>query len=110
MVLALDITLGELGPRPWNEPRDTIDYVADGSLGLVWSSPWLNRSTYAQVVELGSGGPVRIESMIPMGQSGDIRVGPSGEPIFNENYFGFTEVFDGFLHRDFPLFTEDSGE
>lgn len=110
VVLALDITLGELGPRPWNEPRDTIDYVADGSLGLVWSSPWLNRSTYAQVVELGSGGPVRIESMIPMGQSGDIRVGPSGEPIFNENYFGFTEVFDGFLHRDFPLFTEDSGE
>ena len=109
-VLALDLTLTELGPRPWNQPRATIDYVAESSLGLVWSAPWLNRSTYAQVVEMGSEGPVRIESMIPLGQSGDVRVGPSGEPVFDEQYFGFTEVFDGFLHRPFPHFTGETSD
>ncbi|OUU23478.1 MAG: hypothetical protein CBC13_05415 [Planctomycetia bacterium TMED53] len=110
VVLALDLTLADLGTRPWNLPRATIDYVADSNLGTVWSSPWLNRSTYAQVVEVGSEGPVRIESMIPLGQSGDVRLGPNGEPIFGEYYFGFTEIFDGFLHRDFPLFSESSSD
>ena len=104
-VLALDLTLNDLGPRPWEFPRATIDYVAESNLGTVWSAPWLNRSTYAQVVEMGSEGPVRIESMIPLGQSGDIRLGANGEPVFEDNYFGFTEIFDGFLHREFPLFS-----
>lgn len=106
VVLALDDTLIDLGPRPWNHPRATIDYVSE-VIGQVWSSPWLDRSTYAQVVEVGPDGPVRIESMIPLGESGAIYPGPGGEPEFDEQYFGFTDIFDGFLHRPFPTFDED---
>lgn len=106
IVLALDDTLAELGPRPWQDPRATIDYVSE-VIGEVWSSPWLDRSTYAQIVEVGADGPVRIESMIPLGQSGAIFSGPGGEPVFDEQYFGFTDVFDAFLHRPFPTFDED---
>lgn len=106
IVLALDDTLAALGPRPWKHPRATIDYVSE-VLGEVWSSPWLDRSTYAQVVEVGPDGPSRIESMIPLGQSGTILSGPAGEPLFDEDYFGFTDVFDGFLHRLFPTFDEE---
>ena len=69
IVWALDDTLASLGPRPWDMDRATIDYQAD-SLGVVWSAPWLDRSTYAQVVEVGPEGPTRIESMIPSGAIG----------------------------------------
>ncbi|MGE4619313.1 MAG: penicillin acylase family protein [Planctomycetota bacterium] len=106
IVLALDDTLAALGPRPWNHSRATIDYVSE-VLGEVWSSPWLDRSTYAQVVELGPQGPIRIESMIPLGQSGAIYQGPGGEPEFDEHYFGFTDIFDGFEPRPFPTFDEN---
>ena len=106
IVLALDDTLAELGPRPWDHPRATIDYEGP-VIGQVWSSPWLDRSTYAQVVEVGPEGPVRIESMIPLGESGAIYQGPGGEPEFDEQYFGFTDIFDGFLHRPFPTFDEN---
>jgi penicillin amidase len=106
IILALDDTLAALGPRPWNHPRATIDYVSE-VLGEVWSSPWLDRSTYAQVVELGPQGPIRIESMIPLGQSGAIYQGPGGEPEFDEHYFGFTDIFDGFEPRPFPTFDEN---
>ena len=104
IVWALDDTLASLGPRPWDMDRATIDYQAD-SLGVVWSAPWLDRSTYAQVVEVGPEGPTRIESMIPLGQSGAIYVNGQ-DPEFDPQYFGFTEIFDGFLHRDFPVFHE----
>ena len=104
IVWALDDTLASLGPRPWDMDRATIDYQAD-SLGVVWSAPWLDRSTYAQVVEVGPEGPTRIESMIPLGQSGAIYVNGQ-DPEFDPQYFGFTEIFDGFLHREFPVFHE----
>lgn len=106
IVLALDDTLAQLGPRPWNQTRATIDYIGS-VVGEVWSAPWLDRSTYAQVVEIGPQGPVRIESMIPLGESGTIYMGPTGEPVFDEFYFGFTEIFDGFQPRPFPIFESE---
>ena len=103
ILLALDDTLAQLGPRPWDRQRATIDFNSE-VIGEVWSTPWLDRSTYTQVVEVGSTGPVRIESMIPLGQSGAIYLGPAGEPVFDQYYFGFTEFFDQFEPRPFPIF------
>ncbi|MDE0959837.1 MAG: penicillin acylase family protein [Planctomycetota bacterium] len=106
IVQALDDTLAQLGPRPWDQPRANISFTGQ-VVGEVWTTPWLDRSTYTQVVELGPQGPVRIESMIPLGQSGMIYQGPTGEPLFDEFYFGFTEIFDGFQPRSFPTFESE---
>ena len=51
-------------------------------------------STYAHCVEMGKSGPVRIESMFPLGQSGNILAGSQGEPIFDANFYTMTPVFD----------------
>ena len=49
--------------------------------------------------------------MFPLGESGDIRVGGGGAPVFNENFFSMAKdgagdpiLFDLFEMRDFPLF------
>ncbi|MFO7558971.1 MAG: penicillin acylase family protein [Desulfobacterales bacterium] len=104
IVAALDSVLADLGPRPWGVGgRGTIRYNHP-MLGMVWEMPFSSRSTYAHCVEYGSDGPVRIESMFPLGESGDIRVGVGGAPVFDPNYFSMTPVYDGFVHRPFPLF------
>lgn len=105
ILLALDLALADLGEGPWNPERETIDFNHE-FLGEVWSTPFLNRSTYAQVIEMGSEGPVRIESMIPLGQSGAIYTGARGEAIFDENFFSFTDIFDSFAPRPFPTFDD----
>ncbi|RPI77236.1 MAG: penicillin acylase family protein, partial [Desulfobacteraceae bacterium] len=108
IVAALDAVLAELGPRPWNAPRGEISYNHD-LLGALWTMPFSWRSTYGQAVEMGPRGPERIQSMFPLGQSGNILfggLGPAGNPVplFDPNYFSMIEVFDSFAHRDFPLF------
>jgi len=72
----------------------------------VWSTPFLNRSTYAQVIEIDGQGPLRIESMIPLGESGAIYSGARGEPVFDEHFFSFTDIFDSFAPRPFPTFDD----
>jgi penicillin amidase len=46
-------------------------------------------------VEFGSSGPVYIESLFPMGESGN---------IFNPHFWSMIKLFDSFEHRTFPLF------
>ncbi len=104
IVLALDMTMQELGAPPYNQPRGVITYTHDLLGPLPHTTPYSNRSTYAQCVEFGPTGPVRIESMFPLGESGFIGVSAQGAPVFDPNFFSMTPYYDPFTPRPFPLF------
>lgn len=113
IVKALDNTLTTLGARPWgtddslitkHKKRGVITFNHD-MLGKVWEIPFSSRSTYAHTVEYASSGPLKIQSMFPLGESGNISMGAGGAPVFDANFFTMTGVYDGFVYRDFPLFT-----
>ncbi len=100
IVQSLDEALEILGDRPWGTGlRGTIDYQ-HFFLGIQHRTPFANRSTYAHCVEMGANGPVRIESMFPLGQSGTIFNGS----VLDPNYFSMVEFYDNFAPRSFPLF------
>jgi len=114
IVQALDTVLAnlDLNARPWGTgARGEIAYTHQ-VLGMqVHAMPNSNRSTYAHCVEYGSSGPVRIESMFPLGESGDIRVGAGQNPEFDEHFFSMAKdasenpiLYDLFEMRTFPLF------
>jgi len=104
IVQALDDTLGALGPQPWgSDARGEISYV-HAMLGPVHETPFSSRSTYGHCVEYGRCGPVRIESMFPLGESGNILMLGGAIPDFDEHFLSMTPVFDDFSHRPFPLF------
>jgi len=104
IVKALDNTLVTLGAQPWGtNQRGVIAYNHD-MLGKVWEMPFSSRSTYAHTIEYAGSGPVKIHSMFPLGESGSISVGGGGAPAFDANFFTMTDVYDGFVYRDFPLF------
>jgi penicillin amidase len=105
IVKALDNTLATLGARPWGTNQRGVITYNHAMLGPVHQMPFSSRSTYAHTVELGSTGPVTIQSMFPLGESGTILGAPPALPIFDANFFSMTTVFDGFVYRDFPLFT-----
>jgi len=104
IVKALDNTLATLGVQPWGmAKRGTIDFKHD-MLGLVHQIPFSSRSTYAHVLEYGAVGPVKIKSMFPLGESGDIRTGGGGAPALDAGFKAMTGPYDNFIYRDFPLF------
>ncbi len=104
IVQALDTVSASLSSRPWgNGTRGRIAYN-HSMLGEVWIMPFSSRSTYAHCVEMGRKGPVRIESMFPLGESGDILADSFGMPVFDDDFFSMTLVFDLFAYRSFPLF------
>lgn len=105
---ALDNVLVSLGAKPWNVSRAIsgkreIIYNHD-LIGTVHETPFGSRSTYAHCVEIGREGPVRIESMFPLGESGNILTGADGSPVFDDHFFSMTPEFDSFSPREFPLF------
>jgi penicillin G amidase len=105
IVQALDNVLAnlDLNKQPWGTGgRGVITYKHD-LLGVVHAMPFSSRSTYAHCVEFGPGGPIRIESMFPLGESGNILFNGSN-PVFDLNFFSMTPVFDPFEPRAFPLF------
>ena len=103
IVAALDNTLTVLGNRPWGtDKRGQITYTHE-MIGPLHSLPTSSRSTYAHCVEMGPKGPVRIESMLPLGQSGTILMDATGAPVFDPNFFSMSPVYDSFQHREFPL-------
>jgi len=108
ILAALDNTLSTLGTQPWGigargETVFNHSVLANIGSGVVHSMPRSSRSTYAQCVEYGPTGPVRIESMIPLGESGMVLGNPVSYRL-HPHFLSMTEVFDGFVHRDFPLF------
>jgi penicillin amidase len=115
IVQALDnviVDLGGLGP--YNVPRGVIAFghpllsqlpPPDGpAFARLHTIPWSSRSTYAHVVEYGEDGPVRIESMFPLGESGAMYYTGTLVPMFDPNFFSMAPFFDPFLPRSFPLF------
>jgi penicillin amidase len=104
IVAALDNTLTTLGASPWGTGARGVIPYNHAMLGNVWNMPFSSRSTYAHTVEYAGTGPVKIQSMFPLGESGNISVGAGGVPVFDANFFTMTDVYDGFVYRDFPLF------
>lgn len=114
---ALDQALAQLGGRPWGTDKrgeiafnHAMFYQPPLNLNPLHKMPFASRSTYAHCVEMGHLGPTRIESMFPLGQSGDIRAGVGGAPVFDVNFFSMAPVFDTFAHRPFPIFSADQDE
>jgi penicillin amidase len=110
IVAALDGVIAALGSQPWGkDARGVISYKHDMLGPLPHTTPFSSRSTYAHCVEYGKKGPVRIESMFPLGESGNILMQPIPDdpyfmPVFDEHFFSMVPVFDTFDHRPFPLF------
>ena len=119
IVQALDNVIADMGLGPYNEPRGTIEHIHDilgipdtEILDVLWESPYSRRSTYAQAVEYDVNGPIRIESMFPLGESGALYYNgsyvPGGTiptaPTPDNNFFSMVPAFDAFMPRPFPLF------
>ncbi|MCP4898058.1 MAG: penicillin acylase family protein [bacterium] len=115
IVLALDWVIADMGLGPYEVPRGTIDFghrylgglldpVLGTSFSKIHSIPFSSRSTYAHVVEMGENGPVRIESMFPLGTSGKLWFNGTFVPDFDPNFFTMAPAFDPFMPRPFPLF------
>jgi len=100
IVQALNNVLGTL-PSGIGK-RGLITY-SHSLIGTVHAGPFSSRSTYAHCVKYNRSGPVRIESMFPLGESGTI-LGAPPYPVFDANFFSMTPVFDPFEPRPFPLF------
>jgi len=102
IVAALDNALAALGDRPWGvAKRGQMTYTHE-MLGALHPLPTSSRSTYAHCVEMGPSGPVRIESMFPLGESGTILMDDVGHPVFDPNFFSMSPAYDGFQHREYP--------
>ena len=105
IVKALDNTLASKGARPWGTNARGVTTFSHLLLGKVWEMPQSSRSTYAHIVEFAGSGPLGIQSMFPLGESGNISMGADNAPVFDPNFLSMTSVFDDFVYRDFPLFT-----
>ena len=108
IVKALDNVISQLGGQPWGiGARGVIPFIhpvlANIDAGEVHTMPASSRSTYAQCVEVGPSGPVRIESMFPLGESGMVN-GNAISWSLDPHFLSMTDVYDGFVHRPFPLF------
>jgi len=103
IVLALDNVLAEMGLGPYGAVRGWIVYNHQ-VFGDMWQTPWSSRSTYAHIVEYDSNGPARIESMFPLGESGEVLPDAYGQADINPHFFSMIPAFDPFMPRPFPLF------
>ncbi len=114
IVLGLDNVLADMGIGPYGAERGVIVFTHEISIpgssatvpifGDLWQIPYSCRSTYAHCVEFDASGPIRIESMFPLGQSGEVLPDAYGQPEFNPHFFSMTPVYDPFMPRPFPLF------
>jgi penicillin amidase len=103
IVKALDNTLAALGTKPWGINKRGVITYNHTLLGPVHQMPLSSRSTYAHAIEYARSGPVKLQSMFPLGESGTILGTYPGAPVFDANFFSMTSVFDGFVYRDFPF-------
>jgi penicillin amidase len=103
IVLGLDNTIAAMGLGPYGAPRGEIVYTHQ-VYGEMWRTPFSSRSTYAHCVEFDANGPSRIESMFPLGESGETLPDPYGQLSINPNFFSMVPAFDPFMPRPFPLF------
>jgi len=93
-----------LGPvaADWSAPRGLID-VKHTLLGKLAEFPVGNRATYAQLVQLKNP-RIEAENIVPLGQSGMIRLTPTGGFAFDANFFSQFELFRAFAYKPMPLY------
>jgi len=103
IILALDNVLADMGLGPYGAERGWITYTHQ-VFGQMWQTPLSSRSTYAQCLEYDSNGPVRIETMFPLGESGSVLPDAYGQADINPHFFSMIPAFDPFMPRPFPLF------
>ncbi|MBN2707104.1 MAG: penicillin acylase family protein [Deltaproteobacteria bacterium] len=108
-VIILKAQFTALSHTPWFPKRGEIKFQHAFFAGTPYDPlhvvPFGSRSTYAHCVEYSASGPVRIESMFPLGQSGNILVEPELKmPIFDQHFYSMTRFYDSFSPRPFPLF------
>jgi len=103
IVLALDNVLADMGLGPYGVERGWITY-SHQVFGTMWQTPWSARSTYAQCLEFDMNGPVRIETMFPLGESGSVLPDAYGQADINPHFFSMIPAYDPFMPRPFPLF------
>ena len=110
IVRALDNVIEHAGLGPYNEPRGYITHSHSifgivPILGPLWAqTPYAARSTYAHAVEVDMNGPIRIESMFPLGPSGTMYYNGTLTPLFDPYCFSMAPAYDPFMPRPFPLF------
>jgi penicillin amidase len=110
IIRALDNVIEHAGLGPYNVPRGYIThshgiFEFTPILGPLWAgTPYSARSTYAQAVEVDMNGPVRIESMFPLGESGAMYYNGTLSPTFDDNFYSMVPFFDAFMPRPFPPF------
>ena len=104
IVKALDNTLAALGAKHWGiNKRGVITYNHTVLRQVVHVMPFSSRSTYAHTIEYARSGPVKLQSMFPLGESGTILGTYPGQAVFDTNFLSMTPVFDWFGYRDFPF-------
>ncbi len=103
IVLALDNVIAEMGLGPYNALRGETVFTHQ-VFGEMWRMPKSSRSTYAHCVEFDMNGPSRIESMFPLGESGEVLPDQFGQADINPHFFSMIPIYDPFLPRSFPLF------
>ena len=105
IVQSLDEALESLGNRPWGVgARGFIVYQHPILFQNLSSTPFGSRSTYAHCVELGPEGPIRIESMFPLGESGNIYSAGGFNFDLDTHFLSMQQFFNNFAPRSFPLF------
>jgi penicillin amidase len=110
IIRALDNVIEHVGLGPYDLPRGVINFghpllgQLDPAFSAIHSIPYSDRSTYAHCVEYGENGPVRIESMFPLGPSGAMYYNGTLTPLFDPYCFSMAPAYDPFMPRPFPLF------
>ena len=111
ILATVDELLATYGSGPWGTgarssftyPHTPFGPIAAPPLSLTTPTPASKRATYAMCVEYDNSGPIRIDSVFALGQSGTITGNPASFTV-DEFAFSMKEDFDNFSLRSFPLF------
>jgi len=84
-------------PKTWQGPRDKIIFKHDlfGQVAEMWDN---NIGTYVQIVELRPNGAVGY-SRWPLGQSGNITMGPDRKPLFDPHFLDMLPLYSGYTYQ-----------
>lgn len=109
IALALDqalILLGGFAAQPWGAGKRPIHDFTSLILGTVQTTPAYNAPGVNFVAELSSCGAIRIESIIPLGESGFSSGTPPGLPVFNIHNFDQQPFFRQMELQSLPPFDQ----
>lgn len=98
--------LGGFAAYPWGKNKRPIFAFSNGVLGDLIFMQSFNASGLYMVLEFSKKGIIRSEGVIPLGESGQILVGPGFNPIFNLHDFDQQYLFVTFQLRQLPTFTK----